>query len=500
MSLGAYDALDAVGLARLVAAGEATALELLEAALARADARNARLNAIVTRDDAGARARARGPLPRGPLSGVPFLWKDLHAAWAGQTLTGSSRLRAGDRPGVNALVVERGLAAGLVPFGQTNLPEFGIMGTTEPAFRGPTRNPWNLARSSGGSSGGAGAAVAARIVPMAHGTDHGGSVRIPASACGVFGLKTTRGRVPFAPDASGVWDGWDSHGVLCRSVRDAAVFLDAFALGPAPGDPHPLPAPARPFSEALTAPPAKLRIAFTTAPFFSHAVHAECRAAVHEAARLLEGLGHEVVEERPPFDRERLVRAYLVVLAAGVAADVAESEAALGRKARWEELEPETWALAVGGRVLSAVEVAGAMREVHRAARALALFHERYDLLLTPTLAQPPVELGTLGARAHERAALRVFAAVPNRLMLEQLFQQLSERSYEATGFTMLFNETGQPAASVPLHWTPDGLPVGVQLVGRFADEATILRVAAQLEEARPWKDRVPPELEAPAR
>jgi len=497
MALDAYDGLDAVGLSALIAGGELTAAEALEAALARADARNPRLNAIVTRDDEGARARARGPLPPGPLSGVPFLWKDLHAAWAGKTLTGSSRLRAGHRAGVNALVVERGLAAGLVPFGQTNLPELGILGVTEPVLRGACRNPWNLEHTPGGSSGGAGAAVAARIVPAAHGTDHGGSVRIPASACGILGLKTTRGRVPFAPDASGVWDGWDSHGILCRSVRDAAAFLDAFARGPSPGDPYPLPAPATPWAEAVKAPPGRLRVAFSAGPFFGRSVHPECTSAVTRAARLLAELGHEVVEEKPAFDRDALVRAYLVVLAAGVAADVAESEAELGRKARWDELEPETWALAVGGQVLTAREVAAAVREVHRAARALALFHERHDLLLTPTLAHPPVRLGALAAKPHERAALRVFKGVPTRAMLEVLFGQLSERSFDATGNTMLFNETGQPAASLPLHWTEDGLPVGVQLVGRFGDEATILRVAGQCEAAQPWKDRVPPGLAA---
>jgi amidase len=488
MALSDYDRLDAVGLASRIARREVTP----------ADARNPRLNALVTRDDEAARARARGPLPAGPLSGVPFLWKDLHAAWAGHGLTGSSRLRAGNVASVNALVVERGLAAGLVAFGQTNLPEFGIMGVTEPALRGPCRNPWNTDHTPGGSSGGAGAAVAARIVPAAHGTDHGGSVRIPASACGILGLKTSRGRVPFAPDASGVWDGWDSHGILCRSVRDAAAFLDAFARGPSPGDPYPLPAPALSYSEAAMAPPGRLRIAWSPGPFFGRTVHPECKAAVEDAARLLAGLGHEVVEERPTFDRDALVRAYLVVLAAGVAADVAESEAALGRKARWEELEPETWALAVGGRVLTAREVAAAVRDVHRASRALALFHERHDLLLTPTLAHPPVRLGALAAKPHERAALRLFAGVPTRAMFEVLFHQLSERSFDATGNTMLFNETGQPAASVPLHWTADGLPVGVQLVGRYGDEATLLQVAAQLETARPWADRVPPGLEPP--
>jgi len=222
------------------------------------------------------------------------------------------------------------------------------------------------------------------------------------------------------------------------------------------------------------------------------------RTAVEDAARLVASLGHEVVEARPEFSRDALVHAYLVVLAAGTAADVAETEASLGRRARHGELEPETWALVVGGRVLRARDVAMAMRDIHRAARTLALFHERHDVFLTPTLAHPPVPLGFLAARPHERVGLRLFEAVPTRAMLDVLFQQISDRTFDVTGNTMLFNETGQPAASVPLHWTAEGLPAGVQLVARHGDEATILRLAAQLEAARPWADRVPPGLETP--
>jgi amidase len=499
MALSDYDRLDAVGLSALVARREVTAAEALEAAIARADARNPRLNAIVTRDDAGARARARGPLPPGPLSGVPFLFKDLHAAWKGHGLTGSSRLRAGHVSDHDAVVTQRALAAGLVPFGQTSTPELGILAVTEPALRGPTRNPWNPAHTPGGSSGGAGAAVSARIVPAAHGTDHGGSIRIPASACGVLGLKPTRGRVPFAPDPAGIWDGWDTQGVVCRSVRDAAAFLDALA-GPAPGDPFQAPPPQRAWRDEVGAPPGRLRVAFTAGPIFGRTVHPECKAAVEAAARLLAELGHEVVEARPAFSRDALASAYLTLLAAGTAADVAEAEVAVGRRARGDDLEPETWALVVGGRVLRARDVALATREVHRAARALALFHEAHDLFLTPTLAAPPVRIGQLALLPHERLGLKVFAAVPTRAMLDVLFQQIADKTFDVTGNTMLFNQTGQPAASVPLHWTPEGLPVGVQVVARHGDEATLLRVAAQLEAARPWADRVPPSLEAPGR
>ncbi|HEX9308787.1 MAG TPA: amidase [Anaeromyxobacter sp.] len=499
MRMPEYDRLDALALAELVARREVTALELLEAALERADARNPALNAIVARYDDEARRRAAAPLPAGPLSGVPFLVKDLLAAWKGHPLTGSSRLLDGFVPDEDSEVVRRLERAGLVLFGQTNTPELGILGTTEPELRGPTRNPWAPERSAGGSSGGSAAAIAGRIVPAAHGNDGGGSLRIPASACGIFGLKPTRGRVSVAPRFGEVFSGLAIDGALSRSVRDSAAILDVLA-GPVPGDPYAAPPPARPFSAEVGAPPGRLRIAVTHESFFGKTTAPECREAVLDAARLLASLGHEVVEARPPFSRDALVHAYIVALAATTAADVELAARATGRRPGPGLLEPETWALVAGGEVLSAKDLVLAEYEMQRAARAIAGFFEAHDVLLTPTLAHPPLPLGAVAATPLERLALRVLARVRSRALLEKFFAEVSGRSFEATGYTMPFNQTGQPAMSVPLHWTADGTPIGVQAVARFGDEATLFRLAAQLEQARPWADRMPPGIgEAPS-
>jgi amidase len=487
-----YDRLDALGLAELVARREVTALELLEAALERADARNPRINAIVARYDDEARARARGPLPGGPLSGVPFLLKDLLAAWKGHPYTCSSRLLAGFVAPEDAETVRRFQAAGLVLFGQTNTPELGVMGVTEPALRGPTRNPWNPAYTSGGSSGGSAAAVAARIVPAAHGNDGGGSLRIPASACGLFAMKATRGRVTLAPAFGEALGGFAIDGVLTRSVRDSAALLDAID-GPAPGDPYAAPPKERPFLAEVGAPPGRLRIAFTRDGLFARSTDPECAAAVDAAARLLADQGHELVDARPKFPRDALARAYLVTLAAQTAADVALAARHAGRRPRAGDLEPETAALAAGGRALSAEDLVLARVELEQASRGVAAFFERHDALLTPTLARPPVRVGALAARSHERLALRLVARLGSRRLLERLFDELGSRSFDATGNTMLFNQTGQPAMSLPLHFSRDGLPIGVQVVGRFGAEATLFRLAAQLEQAAPWADRAPP-------
>jgi amidase len=485
-----YDRLDALALAALVARGEVTALEVLEAALERADARNPRVNAIVTRFDDEARARARGPLPGGPLAGVPFLLKDLLATWKGHPYTASSRLLDGWIAPESSEVVARLERAGLVLFGQTNASELGILPTTEPALRGPTRNPWDLERSAGGSSGGSAAAVAARIVPAAHGNDGGGSLRIPASSCGIFGLKPTRGRVTNAPRGE-VFCGLAVEGAMTRSVRDAAALLDAIA-GPTPGDPYAAPPPARPFAAEVGAPSGTLRVAVTHAPFFARATAPECKEAVYSAARLLAGLGHEVEEAEPEIAREALARAYLVLQAATTAADVEQAGRLAGRRARPGDLEPETWALAAGGRALAAADLVLAQQEAHRAARTMAAFFEGRDVLVTATTAQPPLPLGAVALRPVERLALRAVAGTGSRRLMERLFAQLAARSFDATGTTMLFNLTGQPAMSVPLHWTADGVPVGVQFVARPGEEATLLRLAAELERARPWAERAP--------
>jgi amidase len=489
-----YDRLDALALSALVAHGDVSAAELLEAAIARADARNPRLNAIVARYDEEARARARGPLPGGPLSAVPFLLKDLYTEGSGHPLTGSTRALATRVVRRDSDVVTRLLGAGLVLFGQTNTPELGILGVTESAFRGPARNPWNPAFSPGGSSGGSAAAVAARIVPAAHGNDGGGSLRIPASACGLFAVKPTRGRISMGPAAAEALSGLATEGVLTRSVRDSAALLDVLAGG-APGDPYAAPAQARPFLAEAALPPGRLRVAYTRRSLFARETHPEASAAVEAAARLLAELGHDVSEVAPVVPRDALIHAYLVVLAAQVAVDVDAAAAAAGGRVCPADLEPETAALAAAGRVLSAADLVKAEEEHHRAGRTLAAFFAAHDVLVTPTTAQPALRIGQLRARPHERLAMRAAARVPSRLVLEKLFDAIGSRSFEATGNTMLFNQTGGPAMTLPLHVTASRLPMGVQAAARFGDEATLFRLAAQIEAARPWADRLPPEL-----
>lgn len=492
-----YDSLDATALAALVARGEVTASELLEAALERADQRNPRLNAIVARYDDEARRRASGALPKGPFTGVPFLVKDVLTAWKGHRLSEASRLQAGFVPDTDSEVVRRLEAAGLVLFGTTNAPEFGLLGHTEPVLHGVARNPWNTDHTPGGSSGGSGAAVAARIVPAAHGNDGGGSIRIPSSACGLFGLKPTRGRVSLAPFVGESWMGFVSEGVLTRTVRDSAALLDVLS-GYVAGDPYASPPRARPFVEEVGVPPGRLRIAFTDRSLVGHATDPECSAAVRDAARLLADLGHEVEEDFPPIRREELVKAYLYVVAASVAAEADLAARRTGRRPGPDNLEPETLAMVAGGRTFSSAELVAAMETNRAAARALAPFFERYDVLLTPTLAQPPARVGALQPTAAERLGLRLASATRFRPLIDLLFDQVGAKSFEATGFTTPFNQTGQPAMSVPLHVTASGLPVGVQVVARFGDEATLFRLASQLEAARPWADRVPPGLPYP--
>ncbi|MEO7966862.1 MAG: amidase family protein, partial [Gemmatimonadaceae bacterium] len=354
-------------------------------------------------------------------------------------------------------------------------------------------NPWNAERTSGGSSGGSAAAVASGMVPMAGGGDGGGSIRIPSSCCGVFGLKPTRGRVPTGPSQGEIWGGAVVEGVISRSVRDSAAMLDAIQ-GEDVGAPYIIPPPSRPYLQECTTPPGRLRIAFTDAPGLGHGYHADCVAALRDAAKLLESLGHEVVERAPTIDRERFNIAFLTVVAGGVAADLEDAAAMVGRAPTQNDVEVATWGLATLGRGISAGDYASAVRYLERSARGIGAFFEEIDLFLTPTLGAPPLVHGALQPKPAEIAMLRVFGAMgAGRLMKRAgVIAQAAATVFDFTPFPPVFNITGQPAMSVPLFWNADGLPIGVQLAGKFGDEATLFRVAAQLETARPWKDRRP--------
>lgn len=481
---------DAVGLAALVAAGEVSAADLLEAAVARADAVEPGINAIRLRLDDAARSRARGPLS-GPFAGVPFLVKDLAQHIAGvPTASGSRPLADRPRPETST-VVRRWTEAGLVVFGRTATPEFGARAVTEPALGGPTRNPWDPARTPGGSSGGSAAAVAAGIVPAAGASDGGGSIRIPAAACGLFGLKPGRGVTPSGPDVAEGFHGAAVQGVLSRTVRDSAALLDVTA-GPEPEGPYVVRPPERPYADAVRDDPAPLRIGLATASPLGTEVDPEAVAAATDAAELLTSLGHVVEESAPALDGRALATDFLTTWFSTISAQVASTRALTG--CGDDAFETETRVMAAIGRATPAPDYLAALARRQDHTRALATFHERYDLLLTPTLARPPWPIGELGppaaARIGAQALLRTGASgLFGRL---GLVESLVDANFAPVPFTQLANLTGRPASSVPLYRTASGLPLGVQFVGRPGSEPLLLALAAQLERARPWAHLLP--------
>lgn len=493
MHVSDYDDRDATSLAELVSTGEVSPKELLEDAIERVEARNPALNAVVHTMFDRARARA-DKLPDGPLRGVPFLVKDLKLKIAGEPTTNSTKLQVGVLARRSSVTAERYEAAGLQIVGKTNTPEFGIMGITEPDLRGPCRNPWNTDHTPGGSSGGSSAAVAARIVPAAHSGDGGGSIRIPASHTGLFGLKPTRGRVTMAPFAGEAWGGFVQEHVLCRSVRDSATFLDIEDV-PTPGEPYGVPRNDRPWIEEVGADPGKLKIAFTRDNLYAGDAHPDCVAAVDKAIALLKEMGHEVVEAMPPFDRAKMVHAYFMTVATGIAWFVEDTSRSVGRKPRASDYEPATWLLSQIGHKMKSWELLEAQVTMHRTAREVADFFETHDLFVSPAVGRPPARIGELLPTSGESTQLAALRTLNLRPLLDIALSKMGDSKLSWTPNTQLFNQTGQPAMSVPLHWNDAGLPIGVQFASRFGDEATLFRIGAALEEAAPWADRKPPGL-----
>ena len=464
--------LDALGQAELVRKKEVSAAELVEAAIARIEGLNPRLNAVVAPMYEHARARAQSP-GAGPLAGVPFLLKDLLAEYAGFRFTqGTAFLRDYVSTGDTELV-RRYKRCGLIVVGKTNAPELGVGPTTEPRLFGPTCNPWDLKRTPGGSSGGAAAAVAAGMVAMAHGNDAGGSIRVPASCCGVFGLKPTRARNPLGPHCGDIFSGLVAEHALTRSVRDSAALLDATS-GADPGDPYWAPPPRRPFLQEVGADPGKLRLAFTARPPLGGAGDPDAEAAVGESAALCAALGHEVVEAGPDIDLELLWKSFTTVLAAGFRWIVDDLGRKTGRAPAAEFFEPFVWAFAARGGQVSAPEYLAHVQILQQTARRIARFFADHDVWLTPTTGSAPVPLGTFEFSGGDPFEVR-------------------RRMAAFTPFTYIANATGQPAMSVPLYWNGAGLPLGTQFVAPFGDEAILFRLAAQLEAARPWASRRPP-------
>ncbi|MFC1896105.1 amidase [Thermodesulfobacteriota bacterium] len=473
--MGKWDDLafmDATAQAGLVRRKEVKPDELLHAAIERVERLNPTLNAVVTPMYDLAEATIRDGLPEGPFTGVPFLLKDLLASYSGVRMTLGSRLFEHFVPDHDSELVRRLRSSGLVILGKTNTPEFGLLPTTEPVLFGPSRNPWDTGRTTGGSSGGSAAAVASGMVAMGHGNDGGGSIRIPASCCGLFGLKPTRARNPLGPDFGDLLGGLVAEHALTRSVRDSATLLDATS-GPDAGDPYWAPPPARSFLREVGSDPGRLRIAFTTQAVTGVSIHPDCVYAVEDAARLCEGLGHDVVEKSLGLDGELLTQMFMVVWAAGCASNFFSAAMVTGAEPESDKVEPLTWALTQQGREIAATDYIFATTMLQQVSRQVAGFFSDMDVWLTPTLAEPPVLLGSFDATPEDplRGILRAGQYVP---------------------FTPFCNVTGQPAMSVPLFWNDGGLPVGVHFVGQFGDEATLFRLAAQLETARPWGNRRP--------
>lgn len=469
MSFDEYRSLDGLALAALVRKGDITPSEVLELAISRTKAVNPEINAITEALYARARSEVKGKLPQGPFTGVPFLLKDLGMYLEGTVTTEGSRFYRDSVAEYTSTIVTRYQEAGLVIMGKSASPEFGGTATTESILFGDTRNPWNLAHSAGGSSGGAAAAVAAGILPLANATDGGGSIRIPASCCGLFGMKTSRGRTPHGPRV--LSSDMSVYHAVTRSVRDSAALLDA-THGPEPGQTLIAPAPAGSYLDAVVREPRSLRIGLVTTPVTQTAVDPECIKAAVAAAKLCEGLGHRVQELAVPVDPREFFAATGVIMGMGNVLRVRDREIQLGREVTEDDLEPVTWHYYQRNKGITGEDLARARKILGETASRVASLQQDVDILLSPTIAKPPFKLGELS--------------------LNQEVAEFEKHAVHASAFTMLYNVTGQPAMSVPLHWTPDGLPVGVMFAAHYGDETTLYSLAGQLERAAPWFHRVP--------
>lgn len=467
---------DATHLASLVATGQASPDELLDEALARVVALNPALNAVVLVQEEVARAAIKAGLPEGPFKGVPFLLKDLSAEAVDFPTHSGSNLLKGTVYSYDSEIYRRMRATGVVTFGRTTSPEGGIGAVTEAAVYGaPTRNPWDVTRTSGGSSGGAGAAVAAGIVPMAHGSDGGGSVRIPASSCGLFGFKATRARFPDGPAVGEGWGGMAIDGFLSRSVRDNAAMMDACA-GPELGAPYAAPAMEVGFCDAIARPPQRLRISVCETTFTGLAIDPECRAAVQKTAAVLEDLGHDVFPACPQADHIGMMQAWTKIVACGTALWIDKTLEAKGRDLQQGDVQGVAASAREFAAGISGAEYLAAVNKVHAYGREMAAGFAEYDILLSATLAEPPAAVGRF---THDRDDYENY-----RVGVGGVF--------EYSPFCASFNASGQPAATVPMHWTQGGIPVGVHLAAAFGEDATLIALSAQLEQAAPWAGRVP--------
>ena len=492
MTFSEYSNYDGLGLAELVQRKKVSPAELVEEAIARIEAHNPKLNAVVYKLYERARTAAKGKLPEGHFIGVPFMMKDLSATLEGLPTSHGNKLWKNIPATVSSELARRWENSGVIVVGKTNTPEFGLTPYTESDTLGPACNPWDTSRTPGGSSGGSGAAVAARMVPLASGGDGGGSIRIPSSACGIFGLKPTRGRTPTGPIVGESWEGFAIEHVLTRSVRDSAAMLDA-TQGADVGAPYVIPE-AGPFLKEVGKTPGKLRIAFSTKPMLGKNVHADCVKGMEETVTLLRELGHDVMEDAPVINGEEYSLHFLTIIAGQIRADIEEVAEISGKKVSLDDFDTSTFGIGLFGTILKASDYARAVRYLQMVSRDIGRFFENYDALLTPVLSQPPVKLGALKPSTTEQTQLKLIARTGATWVLEamELIKPLAAQTFEFVPWTPVFNVTGQPAMSVPLHWNAGGLPIGMHFVGKWGDEATLFRLAGQLEKAKPWFDKAP--------
>jgi amidase len=492
MDFTTYRSYDALGLADLVKTKEVKAEELLEIALKRIGEVNPRINAVVHDLSDLGRSMLKQNAGQGIFSGVPFLIKDLGYHIKGYPLTKGSAGWKNYISEEDGHLTKELRKAGLIFLGRTNTPELGLAPFTEPELYGPTRNPWNTDRSAGGSSGGSGAAVAAGVVPMATASDGGGSIRIPASCNGLFGIKPSRGRLSYGPQSGEGWAGAVVDNVVSRSVRDSAAFLDTM-MGYAPGDPYLIQKPERSYMEELEQTTPKLKIGFSTQHTLGSQIDPECVKAVEETAKLLQDLGHEVEEVQLPYYKEDLTKTFLYIVLTETAATVDELRHHLGRKiVPGKDVEPNTYIQYLLGKTFSGMEYAICKRKWNEICRRVAQYHQRYDLLLTSVVATPPFEIGALQPTPAEKRLVSFINTVKMGSLVRANIEQLADKIFQYIPYTAFANMTGQPSMSVPLHWTAEGLPVGLMFSAAMGREDTLFRLAKQLEEAKPWFDNIP--------
>ena len=495
MNFQEYRKHDATALAELIKKKEVTSQELLDIAIKRAEEVNPKINAVVTQLYDLGKAQIKTLDLTAPFAGVPYLIKDLGPQLKGTRYTCGSKYLKNNISKENSVVTDRMLKAGLVIFGKTNTPEFGLTPFTEPELFGPSHNPWNLDHTTGGSSGGSAAAVAAGIVPMASANDGGGSIRIPASCNGLFGMKPTRGRISLEPFAGESWCGANCEGIVSRSVRDSALYYD-LVNGSGDGDPYIIQKPERPYAEEVKLSTGKLKIGYTLdfPEGFNFIQDEENRLAIQSTVELLKGLGHEVTEVKLPYKREMLIGLFTMMIYGETSANISFLESEHGRKATAAGFEPNTWLLYKLGKSYSAHDFAFYRLKWNEVCRSMAAFHQQFDMLLTPTLGMKPFKIGALQSSKLEDGALRFLNTLGISSILKHTkeVEKIATQTFNWIPYAPLSNITGQPSMTVPLHWSKENLPVGVMFTGRINDEATLFRLAAQLEKERPWFGKVP--------